>query len=137
MRRPERRRSPGVLFRERPALFTLNIPIDGVSLLSSQNHFRLVDRALSSVGIPVLPSSKARSRDEELRDRLRTALGDGVPVLEVYPYAGSKELAYEEANGTEVMPMGTQPSSAGGSRPGTSAVMEPSDWPLSPISTAS
>ncbi len=79
------------------AVILLDIPIHGLDKLQS-SHFRPVDKALQSVGIPLRPSTGAQRLGLELKCRIATEAG--VPprgIREIYPYAVYKWLAYVRA----------------------------------------
>jgi predicted nuclease with RNAse H fold len=82
------------LGRQPSSLVLLDIPIYGLDKLGN-GHFRPVDRALQSAGVPLLPSTGARQEGRELVQRLKEDVGIPVTrVREIYPYAVYKVLDY-------------------------------------------
>lgn len=79
---------------EPDSLVLLDVPVDGCENLGGK-HCRAVDRALLRQGISILPTSKAGNRGRALRERIQNSRrGREVVVLEIYPYAVYKFLAY-------------------------------------------
>ena len=79
------------------AVILLDIPIYGLDKLQS-SHFRPIDKALQSAGIPLRPSTGAQRLGLELKCRISSEAG--VPprnIREIYPYAVYKWLAYVRA----------------------------------------
>ncbi len=75
----------------------LDVPIEGCDLLGEKG-FRPIDLAISRCGMWALPASKAKQRGV----RLRGEVADLVPsatVLEIYPYAIYKFLAFQSQHG--------------------------------------
>jgi predicted nuclease with RNAse H fold len=82
------------------SLVLLDIPIYGLDALGD-SHFRPVDKALQSVGIPLRPSTSAGRLGIRLARRITSEAG--VPasrVREIYPYAVYKWLAYLRDRGS-------------------------------------
>lgn len=80
-----------------PALVLMDISIRGIDRLNGQ-HFRPVDKALMRLGFPLLPSSTSGNRGKELSDLLQPGTTD-ITVLETYPYATYKFLAFLREKG--------------------------------------
>lgn len=78
-------------FAAQGALVLLDIPITGCRGLSSKYPFRPFERKLLKIGVPVLPSFKARGRGNTLRTSLLKKRPDLV-VEESYPYATLRVL---------------------------------------------
>jgi hypothetical protein len=70
-------------------LVALDIPINGHEWMTREGqHFRPLDRALQSAGVPLYPSLRQGDRGARLASEVRRALRDpACPVYEVYPYA--------------------------------------------------
>ena len=76
------------------ALVLLDIPIYGLDRLVNRG-FRRIDRALQCVGIPLRPSTGARTLGWELMRRMVAEAGVVTErVREIYPYAVYKVLDY-------------------------------------------
>ena len=74
------------LFRGTRTLVLLDIPVHGTSLLSPSRPFRPLDRALASLGMPILPSCKAGNYGASLAEVILERF-TGFKVVESYPYA--------------------------------------------------
>ena len=82
---------------EQEAIVLLDIPIEGCM---QSRHFRFVDKALSCQGVWTMPIPDDKGRGKRLKgDILNLTQGRGLTVLEIYPYAVYKFLAYLECHG--------------------------------------
>ena len=81
------------------SLVLLDIPIHGLDALHD-HHFRPVDKALQSVGIPLRPSTSAGRLGIQLARRITSEAGvPSARVREIYPYAVYKVLHYLREHG--------------------------------------
>jgi len=77
------------------SIILLDVPIEGCQHLSNAKgkRFRPVDYALAHQGIWIQPSYQAENRGEVLKKRLENKT-KRITVVEIYPYAVYKFLAY-------------------------------------------